>query len=155
MSLSYLELRIPPPIIFMISLLLIALLNWLLPVNFPQTTLFMALCGVSFLASGLIGLISLRAFIRVKTTVNPIKVQSASTLVVNGLYGFSRNPMYLALALLLLSVCLYLANPWTALGVLFFVLFITRFQIIPEEKALTEEFGERYQAYRKRVRRWL
>lgn len=156
MSLSLLELKAPPPIIFAISLLMAGLLNYFFPsAKLEKTTLIWILSGGCFLASGLIGLTSLAAFFRASTTVNPLKVKSATVLVDSGLYAFSRNPMYLALALLLLSICFYLANPFSLFGVLFFVVYITYFQIIPEERALLEIFGEKYRCYHKRVRRWL
>ncbi|MFV0548539.1 MAG: methyltransferase family protein [Limnobaculum xujianqingii] len=155
MKCAALELRFPPPIIFVISLLVIGLINWWFPAFRTESTLMLVVSGVCFLASGIIGLSSLAMFYREKTTVNPIKVNSATTLVDSGLYAFSRNPMYLALALLLLSICLWLGNLLGLVGVVLFIAFITRFQIIPEERALTEVFGENYQRYCQRVRRWL
>lgn len=156
MNFSLLELKAPPPIIFAVSLLMAGLLNYFFPsARFAKTTLIWILCGGCFLASGLIGLTSLVAFFKVRTTVNPVDVKSATVLVDSGLYAFSRNPMYLALALLLLSICFYLANPFSLFGVLFFVVYITYFQIIPEERALLSIFGEKYRRYCKRVRRWL
>lgn len=108
MNLSHLELRIPPPLIFTASALLAYCLYWL----FPQCTFPLAvswsLSALCFMASGAIGLASLTAFWRAKTTVNPLRVEAATSLVESGLYAFSRNPMYLALALLLLSLCFFL-----------------------------------------------
>ncbi|MBK5145318.1 isoprenylcysteine carboxylmethyltransferase family protein [Budviciaceae bacterium BWR-B9] len=155
MRCSALELRFPPPIIFAVSLLLIGLINWWFPSFRTASTLMSVVSGICFLASGIIGLSSLAMFYRQKTTVNPVKVNSATTLVDSGLYAFSRNPMYLALALLLLSICLWLGNLLSLAGVVLFIGFITRFQIIPEERALAEIFGENYQRYCQRVRRWL
>jgi len=63
--------------------------------------------------------------------------------------------MYAGLAALLLAWAAYLAVPWTLLGPLAFVLYITRFQIIPEELVLGEKFGSAYAAYQQQVRRWL
>ena len=65
------------------------------------------------------------------------------------------NPMYLGLALILLGLAVYLASPWALLGPLVFAAYITRFQIVPEERALQTRFGAAYTAYRARVRRWL
>lgn len=155
MKYSALELRFPPPIIFVISLLIIGLINWCFPSFRMESALILVLSGFCFLASGIIGLSSLAMFYRQKTTVNPINVSSATTLVDTGLYAFSRNPMYLALALLLLSICFWLGNLLGLTGVILFIAFITRFQIIPEERALSEIFGENYQRYCQRVRRWL
>ena len=63
--------------------------------------------------------------------------------------------MYVAMTCLLASWAAYLATPWSLLGPLFFVLFITRFQILPEERAMTAKFGTDYGDYKRRVRRWL
>ncbi len=63
--------------------------------------------------------------------------------------------MYLALLLVLLSLGIYLANPVSLLMLPGFVLYMNRFQIIPEERALTSNFGADFEAYRARVRRWL
>ncbi|MCD1124544.1 isoprenylcysteine carboxylmethyltransferase family protein [Jinshanibacter sp. LJY008] len=155
MKCSVLELRFPPPIVFAVSLLLIGLINRWFPAFRIETTLMLVVSGICFLASGIIGLSSLAMFYREKTTVNPVRVNSATTLVDSGLYAFSRNPMYLALALLLLSICFWLGNLLGLAGVALFIAFITRFQIIPEERALMVLFGQRYQDYQRKVRRWL
>ena len=76
-------------------------------------------------------------------------------MVTNGIYGFTRNPMYLGLALILLGLAVFLASPWALLGPVGFVAFITRFQIRPEERALQARFGAAYTAYCARVRRWV
>ena len=155
MNLSSFELRIPPPIIFTLCALLALFLSWLTPVHFPLATVAWFLCALCFAASGVIGIASLFSFWRAKTTANPVRVNEATSLVESGLYAFSRNPMYLALALLLLSLCFYLANPFAFIAVALFVAYITRFQIVPEERALEARFGERYRRYRQRVRRWI
>ena len=61
----------------------------------------------------------------------------------------------LPILLLLAAWAVYLAAPWTLLGVAAFVLFIWRFQILPEERAMADKFGLAYEEYRNRVRRWL
>lgn len=57
--------------------------------------------------------------------------------------------------MLLLAWACYLAAPWALVGVLAFVLYIQRFQIAPEERALAQIFGDEFQRYRAQVRRWL
>ena len=63
--------------------------------------------------------------------------------------------MYLGLALILLGWAIYLGNIAALAGLPLFVLYINRFQIAPEERALAERFGAEFEAYRSRVRRWL
>lgn len=114
------------------------------------TLSLLALCAAIFF--GVAGVVSFR---RARTTVNPHHPESASALVTSGIYRVTRNPMYLAMALLLTALAVWLAFPWSLLGVLGFVLYIDRFQIVPEERVLTELFGDEYRRYRARVRRWL
>ena len=114
------------------------------------------LCAVVLVCIGQsIGIAGIVAFRRAKTTVNPIKARLASALVIRGVYRYTRNPMYLGLLLTLLAWAVFLANPIAVLWVVVYVLYITRFQIIPEERVLTSLFGAEYEAYKGRVRRWV
>ncbi|MDO8964399.1 MAG: isoprenylcysteine carboxylmethyltransferase family protein [Coriobacteriia bacterium] len=87
--------------------------------------------------------------------MNPMSPQSATTLVTTGIYRFTRNPMYLADLLFLLSWGTYLGSPVALLGAPAFVLYIDRFQISVEERVMAELFGQQYEEYRALVRRWL
>ena len=90
-----------------------------------------------------------------KTTVNPFKVKETSSMVTTGPFGFSRNPMYLGMVILLLGWTLFVG---TAVGfaiTALFGFFIDRAQIQREEKALAEMFGDQFTDYRQRVRRWI
>ena len=95
------------------------------------------------------------SFRRARTTVNPLKPESASALVISGIYRHTRNPMYLGFAIILLGWCVLLGSAWAVLGVAGFVLYIGRFQIRPEERALRELFGAEFDAFCSRVRRWV
>jgi protein-S-isoprenylcysteine O-methyltransferase Ste14 len=95
------------------------------------------------------------AFRRANTTINPVKIEAASSIVTNGIYRYTRNPMYVGLTLLLAGWAIHIAVPFVLLGPLVFILYITRFQIIPEERVLTSKFGGEYRKYQERVRRWL
>ena len=105
--------------------------------------------GACFDVAGLL------AFKKAQTTVNPLAPNRSTAVVSTGVYRITRNPMYLGMALILLGLALYLASPWALLGPLVFAAFITRFQIQPEERALTARFGAAYTAYCTQVRRWL
>ena len=81
--------------------------------------------------------------------------QQTSELVTTGIYRLSRNPMYLGLLLVLTSWGIYLSN-FLVLAVLpLFIFYITKFQIIPEERVMREKFGESFQDYKQSVRRWI
>lgn len=112
-------------------------------------TAFLAIAGVTLAASGI------ALFRRARTTINPHKPGATTALVASGPYRFSRNPMYAGMLLVLLAWAAFLAAPLALLGPAAFVLYINRFQIEAEERALTSRFGAEYDAYRSRVRRWL
>jgi len=128
-------------------------LAWVVPaLTFPIPSVFafpVAAVGASLDA------IALVHFLRRRTTVNPLKPSSASVLVTEGVYRLTRNPMYLGLATLLLAWAIYLGNLAALAGVPLFILYMNRFQIGPEERALEARFGAEYIAYRARARRWL
>lgn len=106
--------------------------------------------------SGLVLLISSAILFKLRhTTVHPLHPEKTTALVINGLYHFSRNPMYLGLVCLLLAWTLYLANATAILVSPLLVLTLNRFNIIPEEQALETLFGRDYTDYKQRVRRWI
>ena len=72
-----------------------------------------------------------------------------------GLYRVTRNPMYLGMLLVLFGWAVFLSNLAALLIAPLFALYITRFQIIPEERVLAEKFGAAFMAYQSQVRRWL
>ena len=152
---NWLEHRIPPPVVGAV----LAAGMWWLAREFPASLFAPAARGWSAALLAVAGLGFLlpatRAFLRASTTVNPLKPEAATTLVVAGVYRFTRNPMYVAFALLLLAWAAWLAAPAALLGPVTFVAFITRFQIVPEERALRARFGDAFDAYCQRVPRWL
>ena len=152
----FLELRVPPPL----AGIVIAGGMWLaassrfalppVPALAPLTAaIILVVAGV---AVGLGGVISFR---RARTTVNPLKPETTTALVSTGIYKLTRNPMYLGMLAVLLAWAAYLSSAWALLGPAAFALYITRFQIIPEERALQSLFGDEFAAYARRVRRWL
>ena len=109
----------------------------------------LALIGQGISIAGIV------AFRRARTTINPLKPAAASALVRSGVFRFTRNPMYLGLLLTLVGWAVWLWNPASLLFLPVFVLYIDRFQIGPEERALTTLFGAEFAAYRTSVRKWL
>lgn len=94
-------------------------------------------------------------FARIKTTVNPLDLTASTQLATGGIFRFSRNPMYLGMVLILVAWGIRLGAPVNILCIFGFMLLITEWQIKPEEAALREIFGEEYEAYCRRVRRWI
>lgn len=151
----FLELKIPPVGVFLLAAAAMGGLALAMPglrVSFPGQLLAASLV---LLAAGLVGLAGVRVFARHETTVNPLQPERATRLVAAGIYRYSRNPMYLALALALVAWAVWLGSWPAALVVPAFVLAMNRWQIVPEERALAALFGAEYEAYRQRVRRWL
>ena len=153
-STRVLELKVPPPIVALVLALLMGLTpaaTGLVEIPYPARAIFAVVLVVVGQSIGIAGMIALR---RARTTLHPVKASLASSLVVGGVYRYTRNPMYVGLLLTLLAWALFLANPFAALWAVVYVLYITRFQIIPEERLLASLFGAEYRAYRGEVRRW-
>jgi protein-S-isoprenylcysteine O-methyltransferase Ste14 len=149
-----LEKRIPP----LALVLIVGLLMWAIANSGPRIeageTLRLALAAILFVLGTLFPLAGVISFRRSKTTVDPRKPEASSTLVSSGVYRYSRNPMYVGFGLWLLAWGIFLASVWALVGVIFFVLYMNRFQIEPEERALRESFGDAFREYERRVRRW-
>ena len=94
-------------------------------------------------------------FKKQNTTVNPIKIENASSLVTSGVFEYSRNPMYLGMALILLGLTLMFNMIGGILFTLLFTIYITKFQIKPEEEVMERLFGEDFLKYKQNVRMWL
>ena len=86
--------------------------------------------------------------------VNPMKPDAASSLVVSGIYRYTRNPMYAGFLLILLGLAAFLSNVLVLVVLPAFVLYMNRFQIFPEERVLAALFADDYTEYLARVRRW-
>ena len=151
-----LENRIPPPLVATLFGLLMWLAAHYLPGAVGLAIEWRAgLALVVLLIGAIICLAGVLSFRYARTTVNPLKPETASALVCSGIYRYTRNPMYLGFAIVLLAWSIFLAWPPALLGVLGFVLYMNRFQIIPEERALTTLFKVDFLAYQAKVRRWL
>lgn len=152
---ALLDTRIPPPVV----MLLVGALMWIVARYTPPPAFDFSLQRPLWLALAIAGLscelLPALRFLRARTTVNPLRPQRASQLVTDGLNRYSRNPMYLGQLLLLFAWAVFLGHILSAGLPLLFALYITRFQILPEECALEARFGDAYADYRARVRRWL
>lgn len=150
-----LEKRIPPlllVLIFAAAMWVIATLTT--PQGAPRPLLLMV-AGTMFVLGALFPVAGVIAFRRARTTVDPRTPEASSALVSSGIYRYSRNPMYVGFALWLLAWSIFLGSGWALLGVVGFVLYMNRFQIAPEERALRDLFGDTFRDYEQRVRRWL
>lgn len=150
-----LELKIPPPLVAVV----LALSMWLTSLLCESTRMPLSIRLGSALALAAIGqgisIAGILAFRRARTTVNPLHPHAASSLVTTGVYRYTRNPMYVGLLLTLLGWCAFLWSPHALPWLVVFVLYMNRFQIAAEERALSSLFGDAYVAYCARARRWL
>lgn len=150
-----LELKVPP----VAQVIIIAIVMYSISKTMPS--LQFSFNGSTLIAVGLIvlglciGMMGIAQFRKAQTTPNPQALDRVSSLVTSGIYQYSRNPMYLGLVLALLGWALYLSHVLPFVLVPVFMLYMTRFQIQPEERMMARKFGNDYQAYLMRVRRWI
>jgi len=152
-----LELKVPPVLLFV----LLDAAMYGLARGLPMWTLALpggvaTAVALALAAIGVaIALAGVAEFRRSRTTVHPQHPERASAVVTAGVYGWTRNPMYLGLLLALAGWSVFLANPAALFGPPLFVAYMTRFQICPEERAMSAKFGPAYASYLATVRRWL
>ena len=144
--------KIPPPIVTLIFVGILYLSNSLIT---PFELAYQSIIGIFLILSGLgILIASVRVFRKVGTTVNPVDPDQASMLVVEGPFTFSRNPMYLGMSEMLIGFG-FIFGAWLTLPIVaLFMIYITIFQILPEEAVMKEKFAD-YDEYCSKVRRWI
>ena len=145
--------KIPPPIVTFICGITIYLsksfFNQFFIYSNNRISLFLLILGLVVFIS------AVKSFRRHKTTVNPLEPRQASSLVTSGIFKFSRNPMYLGMLIILLSISFKFNLIGGMFTSLFFYIFITKFQILPEEAAMNDLFGDEFINYSKKTRRWI
>ena len=145
--------RIPPPIVTFICGITIyyskSFFNQFFNFSNNGISLFLLILGLIIFIS------AVRSFRKQKTTVNPLKPKQASSLVTSGIFRFSRNPMYLGMLIILLSISFKFNLLGGMIISLLFLIFITKFQIYPEEEAMNELFGDKFTQYSNTTRRWI
>lgn len=150
-----LELKVPP----LVLVLVLAAAMWFAAMQVPSLaialpwrhSLAVTISGVGILLM----LAGGYAFQKAKTTVNPTKPAAASSVVTSGVYRFSRNPIYVGFLLALIGWATFLSHALPFLLLPVYVAYMNRFQISPEERALSAKFGDEYEAYKQSVRKWL
>ena len=141
----------PPHYLLVLSLCM--LLTWYFgessPQNLPLIIFGLGLIGLGFL----LAFNSIARFIRAKTGVVPFS--ESTTLITEGFYKYTRNPMYVGMISFLLGLLIILNNPinFTFLVIFFFI--VRNLFVVKEEVQMEETFGEDYLTYKVKVRRWL
>lgn len=150
-----LELKIPPVALVAI----VAASMWAVSRISPD--LYFTISGVAWWSAGIavvgvcIAVLGVLEFRVAGTTVDPRVPDLSVNLVVRGVYGHSRNPMYLGFLLVLCAWGLFLGSALSLVFLPAFIVYMNRFQIVPEERFMLEKFGESYTKYRSEVRRWV
>ena len=145
--------KIAPPIIALICIVINYLSTYLInPIKFPNIEI---IGGLILLLGVVTAVLATLLFKKDKTTVNPRDPEKTTTLVTNGIFSITRNPMYLGLFLSISSTILFFGSWFGIIILMFFVWYINKFQIIPEEEAMEKLFGNKYSEYRQKVRRWI
>ena len=145
--------KIPPPIVTLIFGLIIFFSKSLFPIFKFNNSNYVSLI---FLIFGFIILITaVKSFKKHQTTINPLNPDQASTLVNSGIFSFTRNPMYLGMLFILLSISFNFNILGGIIICFLFKIYITRFQIVPEEEAMEKIFKKDFIEYKNKVRRWI
>ena len=150
---DHVEIRFPPPLMFLGFLVGALLLNWLFPFPEPWTTALRIAGGVAVIAGLALGGLAVSHMRRAHTSPDPER--SAAALVTDGPYRFTRNPIYLGFALIYLGFTLVAGTLWGLVLSPILLWIATRAIIHAEEAYLARRFPDSYQAYKARARRWL
>ena len=143
--------KIHPPILLIVHLFAAYLLDRLFSWPFPNALIWI---GYLLVVIGLgLAFSALTRFIKARTTLDPHG--SVSEIVTSGVYGFSRNPIYLGFVCLLVGFPFIFRSYWGLILSPLFVLLMNALVIRHEEAYLEKKFGETYTRYKSRVRRWL
>lgn len=152
---QFLELRVPPVLVVFILAVTMGLVTWLLPIlefSLPGKWWF----AVGFcLLGGWIILLAAQRIIKARTTLDPRRPEKSRRLVIQGPYRYSRNPIYVGLLFILLGLAVLLANVGAFIILPVYTIYMSRYQIQPEERFMRQKFGKDYKIYVTRVRRWL
>ena len=147
------ETKIPPPIVTLIFGLSIYFSRGIFQAVDIEYSFYI---GILLLLGGFTILISAaRSFKKDKTTINPLSPEQATKLVTDGIFKYSRNPMYLGMTIVLGSMAVFFNLLGGVILITLFCLYITKFQIIPEERAMRDLFLDDFDKYTKVTRRWL
>ena len=141
----------PPHYLLILSLCM--LLTWYFGESSPQN-LPLIIFGLGLIALGfLLAFNSIARFVRAKTGVVPFS--ESTTLITEGFYKYTRNPMYVGMNSFLLGLLIILNNPINFIFLIIFFFIVRNLFVIKEELQMEQTFGEDYLSYKGRVRRWL
>ena len=145
--------KIPPPIVALICGLSIyfsrSLFSEIIYIYNNIISISFFFFGTAFL------LLAISSFKKQKTTISPLHPEKTSVLVISNVFKYSRNPMYLGMLFILISLAIRYNIIGGIIAISIFIFFITKFQIKPEEVQMKKIFGKKYAQYKKRTRMWI
>jgi len=145
--------RFPPPLLYVVGLLA----GWLLEREYPLTSLplnFSIAAGIVLvLAGAALSRSGARAVWKANSSIVPIRPTTA--IATDGVFRFTRNPMYVGLVVIYAGTALLIRSPWAFILLPLVILAVDRLVIAKEERYLARKFGEQYLSYKNRVRRWI
>lgn len=141
-----------PPFFYLTAALIAIAIDWAIPLSFGNQ-IITEYIGIAVLIAGIIIFVaSGRMF--VKNKQSPSVHASQPKVITDGIYGKTRNPIYLSAHLLLAAPALYFDNVWMLLTLIPMTIIMTKVVIEKEEAYLSRKFGDEYKTYMKNVRRW-
>ena len=143
----------PPPLIVLGGLALAITANWLYPIPWVTFRLRAPIGALLVMAAVVLMITSIR---ELRAADTPVQTrQPTRTIISTGPYRFSRNPIYLSFAILILGIAVWTGSAWFLVGLVLTMLVITTGVIMREERYLERKFGDTYLGYKRKVRRWL
>src|SRR5262249_23378875 len=147
--------RFPPPLVFLGGVLLGVIVRYAaIPAPVPVGRAISVASGLLVFLAGL-GLIVAARINFSRTGQNPVPWTPSPSLILHGPYRFTRNPMYVGMTCIQCGIGLMSDNLWIALFAIPALMTVHVIAVRPEERYLTEKFGESYRDYLGRVRRYL
>ena len=147
--------RFPPPLIYLVAIAIgWCLHEYVVPFGAAANGIWLdAMAWLYAIVGTIMALYAAGLFFR--TGQNPEPWKTTPSIVTHGIYRWTRNPMYVGMALWQAAIALWLANAWIAVMILPALVAVYHIAIKPEEQYLEEKFGDAYLEYKERVRRWL
>lgn len=145
--------KFPPPLITLGVILAAYGLHTLAPLRITQSPIVVMFGYALVSIAVLVAIIAAWSFFRVKTHIEPWK--PTSTIIQNGIFAYSRNPIYLAFCAATIGIGMVVNSWWVVSSVVPLAALLYHFVIRREETYLQRKFGAEYLAYRNKVRRWL
>ena len=143
---------IPPPIVTIVFLFVIFFTKDIFRFSIELPIL---LGYITIVAGLIIIFVAAKQFKAANTTINPTKPETASVLVSNGVFSYSRNPMYLGMLIIIIGFSIIHNLIAIIVFMPLWIIYMINFQIIPEEEAMKILFKEEFLNYSKKTRRWI